>query len=393
MRPLDDRELTVTVGLGGMAGDSHGQTYLELPLTLGPGHPSAHGGLRLELTLDGERVRTCRPVVGLLHRGVEKLFEARDYRQVLVLANRHDWLSAFSSELGVVLAVERLLGIEVPTRAVWARTLLAELNRALSHLVFLGAGLRALSTDDLSSLSVARERVQTSMEEVTGGRLHFMFNRVGGLRDDLPRGWLTGVLDTTAAVRQVLPAVHDVLADERVQGATRGVGALARPLVDQYGVSGPIARASGADFDLRRDEPYLAYGDLAAAGVLRVPLGREGDSHARFTVLAEQLAVSLDLVDACVEQLARLPVGPVSVPLPKNVRPPEGATYAWTENPLGLNGYYLVSRGEKTPWRMKLRSASFNNVAVLPEVLVGCRVSDLTTALASFFFVVGDVDK
>jgi NADH-quinone oxidoreductase subunit D len=171
------------------------------------------------------------------------------------------------------------------------------------------------------------------------------------------------------------------------------VGVLSRELIDAYGVSGPIARASGVDFDLRRDEPYLAYQDLVDDGVLRVSLGEARDAYARFTMLLEQVRVSLDLADACVERLRSLPRGPVNVRLPKILKAPEGATYAWTENPLGLNGYYLVSRGEKTPWRMKLRSASFNNIAVLPEMLTGCVVADMVAILGSMFFVVGDIDK
>jgi NADH-quinone oxidoreductase subunit D len=159
----------------------------------------------------------------------------------------------------------------------------------------------------------------------------------------------------------------------------------------QFGLSGPIARASGVDMDLRRDEPYLAYGELQH--VLRVPTRGEGDCYARFEVLREQLHVSLDLVDACLEALERLPRGPINQRLPKVLKAPEGYTYAWTENPLGLNGYFLVSRGEKTPHRLKLRSASFNNVQVLSEMLPGQLVADMVAILGSMFFVVGDVDK
>ena len=382
----------VTVAVGAAAGEPH-----DVELHLGAQHPSSHGALRLRLTLADDRIVGCEPVVGYLHRGVEKLFEVRDYRQLLVLANRHDWLSAFSSELGVVLAVERLLGMEVPRRATWTRTLLAELNRVHSHLVVLGAfpvdGAEATPRAATEAFA-AREAVQAVMEEVSGGRMHYMFNRVGGLKEDLPAGWLDRVDGAVAAVRPRLAALADlVLGDERFRTATTGVGVLSPALVDAYGVSGPAARAAGVDLDLRRDEPYLAYADLLADGVLRVPTRTAGDAHARVEVLLEQARVSLDLVTACVERLRVLDRGPVNVRLPKILRPPEGATYAWTENPLGINGYYLVSRGEKTPWRMKLRSASFNNVAALPEVVTGCRVVDLVAVLASMFFVVGDIDR
>jgi len=171
------------------------------------------------------------------------------------------------------------------------------------------------------------------------------------------------------------------------------VGVLSRELVDAYGVSGPIARAAGVDFDLRRDEPYLAYDELLREGVLQVAVRDEGDCHARFGLLLDQVKVSLDVAEFCVDRLRSLGTGPVNVRLPKILKVPEGATYAWTENPLGINGYYLVSRGEKTPWRMKLRTASFNNIAVLPEVLTGCLVADMVAILGSMFFVVGDIDK
>jgi NADH-quinone oxidoreductase subunit D len=182
-----------------------------------------------------------------------------------------------------------------------------------------------------------------------------------------------------------------VLGNEIFRGRTRGVGVLAPELVHAYGVSGPIARASGVDFDLRRDEPYLAYGELG--GALRVPVRQEGDCLARFECLLEQVHVSLDLADACLDRLAELPPGPVNQRLPKVLKAPEGQTYAWTENPLGINGYYLVSRGDKTPWRLKLRSASFNNIQVLTELLPGTLIADMVAILGSMFFVVGDIDK
>jgi len=178
---------------------------------------------------------------------------------------------------------------------------------------------------------------------------------------------------------------------ERFRARTVGVGVLTPAQVRQYGVSGPAARACGVDFDLRRDEPYLAYGELA--GVLRVPTGTAGDCLARFECLRDQLAVSLDLVQECAVRLSKLPQGPLSARLPKVFKVPEGQAYAWTEGPLGLSGYYLVSQGGKTPWRLKLRSASFSNMAVLPEVLPGHRVADLAAILGSLFFIVGDMDR
>lgn len=376
-----------TVGIGGAAEST------DMVLNIGPQHPSTHGVLRLRLVLDGERIVSAEPVVGYMHRGAEKLFEARDYRQIVMLANRHDWLSAFSNELGVVMAVERMLGMEVPERAVWMRTLLAELNRVLNHLMFLGS--YPLELGGITPIFHAfreREELQAVMEEISGGRMHYMFNRVGGLKEDLPAGWLGRARAAVADVRTRMD-VYDKLVhgNEIFRGRTRGVGVLSAEAVHAYGVSGPIARASGVDFDLRRDEPYLAYGELQ--DVLTVVTRTEGDCLARFEVLLDQTHNALDLAVACLDRMAELPQGPVNQRLPKVLKAPEGHTYAWTENPLGVNGYYLVSKGEKTPYRLKLRSASFNNIQALAVLLPGQLVADMVSILGSLFFVVGDIDK
>jgi len=365
----------------------------DMVLNIGPQHPATHGVLRLRLLLDGERIVSAEPIIGYMHRGAEKLFEVRDYRQIIMLANRHDWLSAFANELGVVIAVERMLGMEVPVRAVWARTLLAELNRVLNHLMFLGS--YPLEIGAITPVFYAfreREVIQSVMEEISGGRMHFMFNRVGGLKEDLPNGWTGRARKAVSEVRERVPQLENlVFGNEIFAARTQSVGILSKEQIYQYGVSGPIARASGVDIDLRRDDPYLAYAELQ--DVLRVVTRTEGDCYARFDVLREQLQVSLDLAEACLDRLETLPAGPINTRLPKVVKAPEGHTYAWTENPLGINGYYLVSRGEKTPYRLKLRSASFNNVQVLSEMLPGQLVSDMVAILGSMFFVVGDVDK
>ena len=361
----------------------------DVVLDLSPLHPSTHGGLRLALTLDGDRIVTAEPLVGYMHRGAEKLFEARDYRQILMLANRHDWLSAFANELGIALAVEQMMGLEVPARAVWLRTLLAELNRVLNALMFLGTyPLEIGAAAPLFSALREREALQHVMEEATGGRVHYMFNRIGGLLTDVPAGWVDRTRAVVAEVRTRVRADLDpvIRTDEVLAARTVGIGVMGLDVISSYGVSGPIARASGFDVDLRRDDPYLAYADLDVP----VVLGSAGDAHERFRCLLDQVYVSLDLVDTCLD---RLPGGPVNVKLPKTVRAPEGHIYVWTENPLGAMGYYLVSRGERAPYRLAMRTASSNNVSALPAVLPGTRVADLVTVLASMFFVVGDVDK
>ena len=319
--------------------------------------------LRLRLTLEGDRIVTADPVIGYVHRGAEKLFEARDYRQIIVLANRHDWLGAFASELGVVLAAERLAGIEVPPRGVWARTLLAELNRVLSHLAFLGsyppevveAGVRAAAggageagaeaeagagaeagaeAEAGAAAARARELLQSIMEEISGGRMHYMFNRVGGLKEELPAGWLGRVGAAAAQVRGDLPRIGAIVqGSERFRGRTRDVGVLNGEQVRQFGVSGPAARASGVDFDLRRDEPYLAYAELA--GSLRVITRGAGDCLARFECLLDQVAVSLDLVDACARPAGQPATRPAERPDSQSAEDPRGAYVRLDRGPAG----------------------------------------------------------
>jgi NADH-quinone oxidoreductase subunit D len=386
---VGSQEITVGTGAGAL-------TTADMVLNIGPQHPATHGVLRLRLVVNGERIVTAEPIVGYMHRGAEKLFEVRDYRQIMVLANRHDWLSGFANEIGVVLSVEAMLGMEVPERATWTRTLLSELTRVMSHLVFLGS--YPLELGALTPIFFAfreREELQAVLEEATGGRMHLMFNQVGGLKADLPAGWLGRVDTAIKAVKSRLPELESLLVgNEIVHARTKGVGVLTPEMIAAYGVSGPIARASGVDMDLRRDEPYLAYGELfAEGGPGRVVTRTEGDALARLECLLEQVHVSLDLAEHCLARLGSLPQGPINVKLPKILKVPEGHLYTQTENPLGFNGYYLVSRGEKTPWRLKLRSASFNNVAVLAAVLPGNLLSDMVSILGSMFFVVGDVDK
>ena len=383
------RELTVGLGAAGLA-------TADMTLNIGPQHPATHGVLRLRIVLDGERLVSAEPVIGYMHRGAEKLFEVRDYRQILVLANRHDWLSAFANEVGVALAVESMLGMEVPERATWARTMLVELQRVLSHLMFLGS--YALELGAITPMFFGfreREDIQALLEEVSGGRLHYMFNRVGGLRQELPAGWLQRMDECITLVRKRLKDVDDLMLENPILiGRTRGVGVLTKELVHAYGVTGPIARAAGVDVDLRRDAPYLAYGELfVPGGPGRVVVRQEGDGLARLQCLLEQTYVSLDVAQECAHRLAALPQGPINVRLPKVLKVPEGEVYFGTENPLGFNGYYLASLGDKTPWRLKLRSASFGNVQVLQEMLPGQLLSDMVSILGSMFFVVGDVDK
>lgn len=370
-----------------------------LPLSLGPHHPSGHGRFQLLVTLVEDRIATAEPMIGQLHRGAEKLFENRDYRQLMMLANRHDWLAGFGAELGMALLIEERLGIEVPPRATWLRTLLAELERVHSHLVFLAefplAGQSLSERRPDLELPRLREALLQLWDEACGARIHPMYARIGGLNEDVPRGWSGHVQAVLDQIGARLPALIDLLkTDDDLCGQTVGVGVLRPEAAASYGVTGPAARAAGLDLDLRRDAAYLGYPELFSAnGPGRVCTATGGDAHDRLTVLADQVRVSLDLVEACLVRLSALPPGPVNVRLPSVVRVPEGDSYAATENPNGCNGYYLVSRADQVPWRVKLRTASFNNVAALSAVLPGTRLADLPAVLATFLIVLGDVDK
>ncbi|WP_116112453.1 NADH-quinone oxidoreductase subunit D [Austwickia chelonae] len=386
---IDANELSDTiVGIGAGA-----RWCSDAVIDLGEGHPSSHGLLRLALRLDGERITSAEPLVGHLHRGVEKLFEVRDYRQILALANRHDWHSSYAGELGIALGVEHMLGLEVPTRATWLRTLLAEYTRIVHHLEFLDR-MPLPGNARLLGLHPLRERLLTVLESATGGRMHVMIVRIGGLSQDMPAGWFAQVSQVIAQVRAVLPELNQALAEERVLAATRGVALLDQDHAQAYGTLGPISRAAGIDIDLRRDEPYLAYGELfAPGGPGRVITRHEGDALARHQVLAEQIEVSVELVEACIDRLRSLPAEGIDVRLPKVLRVPEGAHYVSTEAPAGHAGYLIVSHGEKTPWRLAMRTPSFAAASALSAVLVGTRIQDLAAALGSFYFVIGDIDR
>jgi NADH-quinone oxidoreductase subunit D len=360
----------------------------DMQLSIGPAHPATHGVFRIILEMDGEQVVSAHPVIGYMHRGFEKLAEHRDYRQIMALVNRHDWLSGFSNEMGVALAVERMLEMEVPERAQWIRMLIAEWNRILNHLMFTGSF--ALELGAITPMFYAfreREDIQHMLEAATGGRLHFTYNQVGGLKVDLPKGFLSRSAELSAVVRSRLQDYKDlVLGNEIFQARTVGVGPLPTDVGLSYGVSGPTLQATGLPEDPRVTEPYLKYGEIDVP----VPVGQNGDSFDRFYCLLHRIEASLDIIDQVHDHM---PSGPVNQKLPKQVKAPEGATYVRTENPLGELGYWLESDGGRTPWRLKMRTPSFSNVQALPYLLQGVLVPDAVAVLGSVFFVVGDIDR
>ena len=360
----------------------------EMILNIGPQHPSTHGVLRVVLELDGEVITHAEPVIGYMHRGAEKLAEHRDARQTLVLMNRHDWLSAFNNELGWVIAVERLAGIEVPERAQWIRTMMAEWNRILNHLMFTGS--YPLELGAMTPIFYAfreREMIQDLMESCTGARLHHSYARVGGLKDDLPAGFLRRSAQVLADTRKRIKEFETlIMGNEIIFARTRGIGILPSDTAIGYGCSGPVLQASGVAMDPRKDEPYEKYGEVE----FDVPVANDGDCFDRLWVLVERIKQSCDIIEQCMD---KLPPGPYRAPkLPKTMKY-DGEVYVRTENPLGLMGYYLMGDGGTSPYRLKMRTASFSNVSVLPAMLPGTLVPDLVAILGSIFFVVGDVDR
>jgi NADH-quinone oxidoreductase subunit D len=360
----------------------------EMILNIGPQHPSTHGVLRVVLELDGEVIVRAEPVIGYMHRAAEKLAEYRDARQVLVLMNRHDWISAFNNELGWTIAVERLAGIEVPQRAQWIRTMFAEWNRLLSHLMF--SGSFPLELGAMTPIFFAfreRELIQDLMESATGARMHHSYCRVGGLKDDLPRGFLKRSAEVLAVTRKRIKEYETlIMGNEIIFARTRNVGILPAETAIAYGCSGPVLHASGVPMDPRKDEPYEKYAEVE----FNVPVAKNGDCYDRLWVLVERMKESCNIIEQCMD---KLPAGDFrAAKLPKALKM-DGEVYVRTENPLGLMGYYLVGNGKKEPYRLKMRTASFSNVSVIPAMLPGTLLPDLIAILGSIFFVVGDVDR
>ncbi|HTG47139.1 MAG TPA: NADH-quinone oxidoreductase subunit D, partial [Actinomycetota bacterium] len=292
----------------------------EMILNIGPQHPSTHGVLRIVVELDGEVITRAEPVIGYMHRGAEKLAEYRDARQTLVLMNRHDWLSAFNNELGWTIAVERLIGVEVPDRAQWIRTMLAEFNRIMNHLVFMGS--YPLELGAMTPIFYAfreREMVQDLVESATGARMHHSFARVGGLKDDLPRGFLKQVGPVLAAVRSTVKEYETlIMGNEIIFKRCRDVGPLPPSIAIAYGCSGPTLQSTGVAMDPRKDQPYEKYGEVE----FDVPVGTRGDSYDRLWVLVERVKQSCDIIEQCVD---KLPPGPyLASGLPKKLTIPEG---------------------------------------------------------------------
>ena len=360
-----------------------------MTLNIGPQHPATHGTLRIIARLDGEQVVWAEPSCGYMHRGYEKLTEVRTFPQVTSLINRIDWLGSFANEVPFILAAEKLMNVEAPPRAQWIRTILFELSRIANVSLFLGdLGVQLGAITPVFLAFRDREYVLNLIESATGGRFHPNFDRIGGLKDDLPAGWIDETKVVMKKLRNFCDEIETLLfGNEIFQSRTRGIGVIPRDIALQYGLSGANLRASGVDWDLRRDQTIpLAYDKVD----FKVWTHPDGDSFARCWVRLQETREATKIVD---QLLDGIPSGPVMAKVPKIIKVPEGEAWVSTENPLGEMGYYVVSRGDLGPFRVKIRSASFNNISITPWLLRGVYVPDIITILASLYFILGDIDR
>ena len=361
----------------------------DMILNLGPQHPATHGTLRIVVRLDGERVLAADPVVGYMHRGYEKLTEFRTYPQITTLINRIDWLSSFANEVPFVAGAEQLMGVVAPPRALYIRTVLTELSRIATFLLFLGEmGLQVGALTPAFYGFRDREHILNLMEAATGGRFHPNFNRIGGVKDDMPWGWINDTRTTMKTVFDACDVFEDLVAGNEIfEARTRSIGIIPPDLGAAYGVSGSNLRASGVDWDLRRDgKPYLVYPELD----FKVWTHPDGDSFARYWVRLQETRESARMV---LQMLDQIPSGPIMAKVPRIIKVPPGEAWVETENPLGQMGYYVISKGATGPFRVKIRSASFSNVSILPWLLRGVFVADVITILGSLYFILGDIDR
>ena len=360
-----------------------------MTLNIGPQHPATHGTLRIIARLDGEQVLWAEPSCGYMHRGYEKLTEVRSFPQVTSLINRIDWLGSFANEVPFILAAEKLMGVEAPPRAQWIRTILFELSRIANVSLFLGdLGVQLGAITPVFMAFRDREYVLNLIESATGGRFHPNFDRIGGLKDDLPAGWIDETKVVMKKLRNFCDEIEALLfGNEIFQSRTRGIGVIPRDVAMQYGLSGANLRASGVDWDLRRDQDSPMAWNKVDFKVWTHP---DGDSFARCWVRLQETREATKIVD---QLLDGIPAGPVIAKVPKIIKVPEGEAWVSTENPLGEMGYYVVSRGDSGPFRVKIRSASFNNISITPWLLRGVYVPDIITILASLYFILGDIDR
>ena len=394
------------------AGAAAGQTRV-LELNMGPQHPSTHGVLRIKLELDGEIIRKAEPVIGYLHTGIEKQAEQLMWQQVVTLTDRMDYLSNLANNLAYVLPVEKLLGLEVPAKAQWMRVLLTELGRINSHAVWLGT--HAL---DLGAMTVffycfrEREEILRIYEMFSGQRLMTSYIRIGGLALEPPRGWQQAVRRFVKTISQNIDEYENLLTSNPIfMQRTKGVGYVSAERLLDMGVSGPMIRAAGVNWDIRKSEPYSSYEKFD----FDVPVFEASDVYDRFRVRVEEMRQSARIVEQALEGM---PEGPWKAEAPKVVLPdrekmktqmealiyhfkivtegfrvPAGEAYVPVESPRGEIGFHVVSDGTSKPLRVFMRTPSFGNLQCLPALFEGNLISDSVAALGSLDFVLGDVDR
>jgi len=361
----------------------------ELVINMGPQHPATHGVLRVVLKLDGEKVVDADVRIGYLHRGVEKLCENRDYTQVVLLTDRMDYVAAATNNIGYVETVEKLMSIEVPRRAQYIRTTLAELQRIASHLVWLGSHAMDMGAWTVFLYCLReRELVLDLFEEYCGARLTYNLTRIGGLPLDIPSGWAKKALTFCAVLEEKLPEYETLLTHNRIWlDRTRNVGVISGADAAAIGLCGPPLRASGVARDVRKDEPYAAYGEFQ----FDIPLGTRGDTYDRYLVRVEEMWQSVRIIRQAIEGL---PEGPIIGKVPRLIKPPAGETYHANESPKGEIGFFIVSDGKSpSPYRMRVRPPSFCNLQALRPLVRGHLVADVIAVIGTIDIVLGEVDR
>jgi NADH-quinone oxidoreductase subunit D len=355
---------------------------------MGPQHPSTHGVLRLKLAVDNEVVLSVEPVIGYLHRGMEKLWENLSYVQIVPLTDRLDYLASLSNNLGYVLAVEKLAGIDVPRRARWIRVVLAELQRLASHLAWLG-----FQANDIGAMSVllygfeARETILDLFEEYCGARLTIHGIRIGGVPHDLDAALAARIRKVLDGIPRRLGDIRALLDDNRIwKQRTVGVGQIAADDAMAYGLTGPCLRACGVAWDTRKDLPYTSYDEFD----FDVPLGRNGDVYDRYLVRLEEIGQSIRIVR---QALDGLPEGETSAKVPRVLKVAPAEAFHTIEAPKGVLGFYIRSNGTDKPERVKMKSPSFINLQSLEHMCKGNLFSDVVGILGSLDIVLGEIDK
>jgi len=382
-------------------------------VNIGPQHPATHGVLRLVVELEGETVRRVIPHIGYLHSGFEKLGEYRQYNQIVPLTDRTDYLSPMANNITLAMAVERLMGIEITERCRLLRIIAMELSRIISHLVWAGTtGIDLGAYTPFLWMFQERERVYNLQEAWTGARLTTSVARVGGMMADVPDGWEDQLRDFVNTFPNTLREVDAIFTRNAIWiGRTQGVGAISAEDAINWSLSGPMLRASGVPFDVRKDRPYLGYEEFD----FDVPVGEHGDIYDRYRVRMEEMFQSTRILAQALERLRPGPVNcsdPRVILPPKSramsdmeamiyhfkqvmegIRPPAGEVYQAVENPKGELGYYLVSDGTAKPVRWRIRPPSFINLAALPKLCEGAQLSDVIAINASVDIVMGEVDR